>query len=87
MARSDEAFGGLQVFDTDAKNHMPRSSWWVGINGPAFSKAIADQQERMTKSRFGRMEVKNLTTGGIDQRAALLSHRRANAPTVLGTDE
>ena len=88
MARTPHAFGDQSVFDSDAKDHMPRSSWWATVkSGDEFSQAVQAQTARMTKSRFGRMAAKNLTTGGIDQRAALLSHRRATSPTIAGFDQ
>lgn len=84
MANSSSAFGNRDVFDTEAKKHAPKTSWWIGASREEFSRRAADEQERMAKSKFGRADIKNLTTGGNhDPRAALLSHRRANAPTVV----
>jgi hypothetical protein len=39
------------------------TSWWVDITPDEFATRVAGQQDRMRSSKFGQMNVKNLTIG------------------------
>jgi hypothetical protein len=61
----------------------PTCSWWAGANRETFNERRASEQLRMSRSRYGKLDMILSRPGGSYSTTELLNDRQKHSPAAV----